>query len=228
MTFSITAPAPHPRGYYEIPDENGEIVRYPRVSRILSTLAKHGLGRWRESLIREGRDPDAEVRDAANRGTAIHALTEAIDLGARAECPPDLLPFIAAYRDWKAEHVRTVEATERLVVHRRFMYAGTLDKLVVLTDGRRVILDLKTGRSLGAEARLQTMAYWEALEDEGDDGIDGRVLLHLPWSNPGVVRMVDLDDVDRDHRAWRSCLRLYRFQHAHRNDWRVGRDGSAV
>lgn len=228
MTFTILAPAPHPRGWYELPDEHGEIVRYPRVTSILSVLAKHGLGRWREKLIREGRDPDAEVREAADRGSAIHALTEALDIGARADCPPGLLPFLAAYREWKSEYVQAVETTEQLVVHRTHRYAGRLDRIYRLRDGRRVIGDLKTGRSVGAESRLQLMAYQEALAAEGDEGIDGRLIVHLPWSNPGVVRTVELDDDERDRRVWRSALRLWKWQHAHRNDWRVGRDGSVT
>lgn len=220
MTFIITAPSPHPRGYYEI-----DGIRYPRVTSILSVLSKPGLGRWREALIREGRDPDAEAREAADRGTAIHALTEALDLGAQADCPSDLLPFIRAYRDWKGEHVAAVEMTERLVVHRRFGYAGKLDKVVRLYDGRRAIVDLKTGRSLAPETRLQLSAYVDALEDEGDAAFDVRLALHLPSSNPGCIIAVEFDGDERDRRAWRSALRLYRWQKRHGNDWRIGRDG---
>jgi hypothetical protein len=225
MTFTITAPSPHPRGYYEIADADGVLVRYPRVTSIVSVLAKHGLGRWREKLIREGRDPDAEAREAADRGTAIHALTEAIDLGANADCPPDLLPFIAAYREWKAENVASVEMTERLVVHRRFGYAGKLDKALVLRDGRRAIVDLKTGRSLAPETRLQISAYADALDDEGVEPFDVRLALHLPWSNPGCIVAVEFDSDERDRRAWRSALRLWKWQHTHRDFWRQTRDG---
>jgi RecB family exonuclease len=225
MTFTILAPSPHPRGWYEIPNQDGEIVRYPRVTSILGVLSRPGLGRWREKLIREGRDPDAEARDAADRGTTIHALTEAIDLGASADCPSDLLPFIAAYRDWKAEYVQSVEATERLVVHRAYRYAGKLDKLVRLTDGRRAIVDLKTGRSLAPETALQLTAYDEALIDEGIEPCDVRLALHLPWTNPGVLTVKEYDEDERDRRVWRSVLRAWKWQHAHRNDWRVGRDG---
>lgn len=228
MTFTVLVPSPHPRGYYEIPDADGALVRYPRVTSILSALSKPGLGRWREKLIREGRDPDAEAKEAADRGTAIHALTEAIDLGANADCPPDLLPFIRAYREWKAEHVARVEATERLVVHRFHGYAGKLDRIYVLRDDRRVIGDLKTGRSVGAEVRLQLAAYNDALAAEGDDAIDGRIVIHLPWSNPGVVRMVELDGDERDRRAWRSVLRLWKWQHRHRDLWRQTRDGGTA
>lgn len=225
MTFQITAPSLHPRGYYEIPDADGVIVRYPRVTAILSVLSKPGLGKWREKLIREGRDPDAEAQEAADRGTAIHALTEAVDLGAAAECPSDLLPFVCAYRDWKAEHVAAVEMTERLVVHRRFGYAGKLDKVVRLRDGRRAIVDLKTGRSLAAETRLQLSAYADALEDEGVTPFDVRLALHLPWSNPGQLVAVAFDDDERDRRVWRSALRLWKWQHTHRDFWRQTRDG---
>lgn len=225
MTFTITAPAPHPRGWYELPNENGEIVRYPRVTSILSVLSKPGLGKWREKLIREGRDPDAEAREAANRGTAIHALTEAIDLGARADCPPDLLPFITAYRAWKAEHVAAVEMVERLVVHRRFRYAGKLDKLVRLTDGRRALVDLKTGRSLADVTALQLAAYTDALEDEGIEPCDVRLALHLPWSNPGVLVVKEFENDERDRRVWRSVLRTWKWQRTNHDLWRRTRDG---
>lgn len=227
MTFRITAPQPHPRGYYELPDADGVIVRYPRVTSILGALSKPGLGRWREALIREGRDPDAEAREAADRGTAIHALTEAVDLGATADCPPDFAPFIRAYREWKAENVAAVEMTERLAVHRRFGYAGKLDKALRLRDGRRAIVDLKTGRSLAAETRLQLSAYADALEDEGIEPFDVRLAIHLPWSNPGHLAVLEFDDDDRDRRVWRSVLRLWKWQHVHRDLWRQTRDGGS-
>jgi hypothetical protein len=112
---------------------------------------------------------------------------------------------------------------EQVVYHERHRYAGTLDRLYLLRDGRRVIADFKTGSSVDGAYRLQQMAYQEAVEAMGQGPVDGRLILHLPRVRPGQLTVIDYDDEQRDRRAWRACLRLWRWNHRHQNDWKVNR-----
>lgn len=218
MTFLVSVPKPHPRGWYDV-----DGVRYPRVSRIIGLIAKPGIGAWREKLIREGRDPDAEAKAAADRGTAVHQITEAIDRGQLAQCADDLLPFVRAYMDWKADHVASVEMVERIVYHARYGYAGTLDRVYVLRDGRRVLGDLKTGRSVDAIYRLQQIAYVEALEEMGEGPIDGRLIVHLPWDRLGTLAAFEYDNEAADRRAWRRVLGAWKWRQQVKNEWKATR-----
>lgn len=208
----------------EVAPRNGRYVidgqSYPRVSTILGHISKPGLSGWREKLIREGRDPDAEAKEAADRGTAVHAITEAIDRGYLTECPPELLPFVTAYTEWKAVHVVWVEMIERTVVHKSHGYAGTLDRVYVLRDGRHVIGDLKTGRSIDATVRLQLIAYMEAIEAMGLGPIDGRLVVHLPWDRLGTLNAFEYDNEARDRRWWRQTLGSWKRYREVAEEWK--------
>jgi len=81
-------------------------------------------------------------------GTALHLATEHHDLGT-GHRPPD--PWGAHVDAWAAalvDHGITVlpEWVESVVVNTAVGCAGTLDRLVMLPDGRVVVLDIKTGK----------------------------------------------------------------------------------
>jgi len=88
---------------------------------------------------------DASQSDsAANKGTAVHALTEQVDQGVDIDTMPELVRGdLLAYRAAMAGI--TVLETERFVVVDEVEAAGTFDRLVRLPDGRMVIADVKTG-----------------------------------------------------------------------------------
>jgi RecB family exonuclease len=209
--FTITAPEPLPRQGRYVDPETGET--HARVSTIIGTLAKPGIGIWRERLIREGRDPDAVGREAANRGTAIHRLTELADLAEPLICPPEYQPFLDAWCAWRDAHVAHVLMVEETVLGRRrgLLYGGTIDRLLTLTDGRTALVDLKTGKNLDPTIRLQQVAYSDALDEAGVE-VDVRLIAHLPSDRPGELTIITLDDDAGDRAAWRHLLALYYWQ----------------
>jgi hypothetical protein len=216
MTFTVTAPDPLPRhGRYEIDGE-----RYARVSTVLGVLAKPGLEAWKRKVGYE--EAERISKAAADLGTRIHAVCEQWDIGLMADAvtAADLQDHLSAYLQWKAANVAEVVMVEETVVHKRHRYAGTLDRLVRLTDGRLMIFDLKTGKTVDGVYRLQQSAYEVALEANGVD-IDGRMVLHLPASNPGAIRAIEYDDDATDRATWLALLRVWRWTVAHSSDWRT-------
>jgi hypothetical protein len=218
--FHVTVPQPRPRHGRYLDEATGE--RYARVSTILGTIAKPGIGMWRERLIRNGDDPDAITREAADRGTAVHQLLQNVDERRMTICPPDLRPFLTAYLDWTSRTVKRFLMIEETVISRRLQYAGTLDRLAVLHDGRRVIVDLKTGRSVDAIYRLQQIAYALALEENGVD-VDGRMIVHLPWDRSGTLTAWEYDETARDRQAWVALVRLYHWHRQTAGEWKATR-----
>jgi hypothetical protein len=217
MTFSITATSASPRhGHYEIDGE-----KYVRVSTVLGIIAKPGLEAWRQKVGAE--EANRISNEAAEHGTALHKILEDIDLGFPIPEPSMDDATIEAYLMWKREHVRRVLMVEQRVHHERLRFAGTLDRLYELHDGRRLIYDVKTGRSVDGIYRLQGAAYWDALEAMGEDGIDGRGILHLPRALPGTLRAWEYDDDERDRKCWRAVLRLYRWHQRRGDEWRSTR-----
>lgn len=100
----------------------------------------------------------------ANLGTALHTMTEHIDAGRDFAIPDAHRADLDAYR--AATSALTVDPAhiERIVTLDRYGIAGTFDRLVTLPDGRLVVADLKTGRSLAgmAEYAIQLALYANA------------------------------------------------------------------
>lgn len=115
----------------------------------------------REAIVAALKQSPYTDRDqAANRGTEVHALAEKLIHGEEVDVPEELAGHIDSYvrflDKWQPKPV-LVEAT---VASRKWKYAGTLDVVYDLPDGRRVIADVKTSRSgIFGETALQISAY---------------------------------------------------------------------
>ena len=90
------------------------------------------------------------------------------------------------YMDFIEEHVEEMVERERTVFNVTDGYAGTLDMIVRLTDGRLMVGDIKTGNRIYPEVALQLAAYARAeYMVKGDasvkfpHGIDGAFVLQL-------------------------------------------------
>ena len=87
---------------------------------------------------------------AADIGTALHLATEHHDLGTGHRPPDPWGGHVDAWAGALAAHGIEIlpDWIERTVIHPEFGCAGTLDRLVRLPDGRTVVLDVKTGKSV--------------------------------------------------------------------------------
>lgn len=217
MTTFIGAPQSPRHGQYVIDGQ-----KYPRVSTILGVISKPGLEAWRQRI---GVDEANRIsQDAADFGTRFHAACEAIDRDwhgyDRTRVDADLRALVQAYCAWATDTVSEVYAIEQVLHHARHRFAGTVDRVFRLRDNRLVIADFKTGRTVDGIYRLQLMAYQEAWESMNYGSINGRVVLHLPRERNGHLAVIEYDDEERDRKAWRSCLRLWRWWQRHQHDYR--------
>jgi len=113
-----------------------------------------------------------DARDtAAVRGTAVHQLAQRLAAGEEIDVPEELVGHVDAYlrftEEWRPREI-LVEAP---IFSRQFRYAGTLDLVADLADGRRWLLDWKTaGSGVFPDNALQLAAYRYAdfyLDPEG-------------------------------------------------------------
>lgn len=197
---------------YRLQQDDGAPVDYPRVTSVLGLL---------RADLRE--IPADVLARAAARGTAVHRAIWLLEGGgdgsglAWGTLHPELRPYVAAYQDAQAAlRFRVVEA-ERLVVSRRYGYAGRMD-LVAKWQGTFGILDIKTGINHPAH-QLQVSAYREAwAEETGSRRQLRRWILYLRQS--GAYRLVDCDEGSThaaDFAVFAACVRVYRWlqeQHA--------------
>lgn len=106
--------------------------------------------------------------------------------------------------------------TEAAVWSEDYAYAGTLDGVVEI-DGRTLLVDWKTSRSVYGEMALQMSGYRYATHVEVDGvtdtmlPVDGAAILHIPKEGPAalVELRVDLEDFE----AFLAYRQIFRWKH---------------
>ena len=190
-----------------------------RVSTILACAPKDGLvSWWRKVGFSEA---DRVSKTSTDLGTRVHAACEAIDLGLPYEMDPEVDPHVEAWRRFKDEYVDTVEAIEYFVCSLTHQYGGTVDRRLRLKDGRRVIGDIKTSKTLNATYGIQLIAYEEAEVEMGLERCDGRMVINLPSNNPGKYGVKWYEDPD-DWIAFRALNFTFRYFRDREDDWKRG------
>lgn len=156
--------------------------------------------------------PFRERDTAASRGTEVHALAERLVRGETVEPPEEIRGHVEACArfldDWRV----TPLAIEAPVGNRTWNYAGTVDLVAQLPDGRHLICDYKTSRSgIWGETGLQLAAYANAefyLDQDGAEqpmanlGITGGLAVHLRADG------YDAHDIRVDDAAFRNFLHV--------------------
>jgi hypothetical protein len=165
--------------YYAIDGKN-----YPSVTSILNVLNKPQLVNWAVRLTRDSLKQELfalqrsdSLQDlnidsllaksalehnrvknvAAGHGIDIHSRIAAY-LDNEGNMAYDQDPVIKAFRTWQDEAQFLPIASEKLVISREHEYAGTAD-LIGTLGGRLALLDIKTGRGVYPEYKLQLAAY---------------------------------------------------------------------
>ena len=224
--FSLLAEAPKDRwGRYKISDPaSGKERGYTRVTTIAKVLDdSSSLADWKTRMAITGIVQRADLlaqastslddrsklnkiaNDAieaagaysrANLGTALHSITQQLDLGMKpqilAGLQSDIETYVASIAAW--DFGMKKEWIEVLLINDEFEYAGTADRIVTTRDGKICIFDLKTGTDLSysfGSIAVQLSMYanadwiydWKTGErtalPEGLDMKEG-IICHLP------------------------------------------------
>ena len=169
-------------------------VKVPSVSEILSPL----------NADRYGDINPAVLRAAAEKGTAVHEMCEAIDYGIftsemEDEMPPELEGYVNAYFQFLFDHDVYWEMVEQIVACYRGVegeppiYAGTIDRFGIV-DGKAAVLDIKTYASMTTEAQMtascQTALYRDAIFHSDASVSVGR----MSGKSPFTITGADIDD----------------------------------
>lgn len=235
-------------------DDGGGLIPWKATATMVGALRRPGLhARW-QALVSNAPDPwyaspesKAECKklveecataggstDRADLGTALHSLTELVDLGqpltgVAPELQRDLDVYTSTIRS--AGIVYDLDLVEAIVINDTMQYSGTADRLAAtLPDGRRVVADLKTGTSLDYSWQaiaIQLAAYARAehryvQHDQGGERLpmpeldpDVGLVIHLPAGEARCeLHLVDLaagwEALERSiwTREWRKAKTL--------------------
>ncbi len=138
--------------------------------------------------------PNASKNAAALRGTKLHNAAEELIASGTVDVEPDQVPLVESYARWLDRWDVQVEFVESAVYSVTHGYAGTLDLIATLCDGRRWLLDLKTSKGVFGDMALQLAAYRHAefLHDDDTEGAD----IAMPQVDAVGIAHVRADDTD--------------------------------
>jgi hypothetical protein len=131
----------------------------------------------------------------------------------------DAVPFVAAYRRFKAEVNPTFKSLEQYTCNLSLGYGGTFDFLAVM-DGKLTLGDTKTGKGVYEETRLQLagLGMAEFIGRPNDPKryrmpkVEQYVVLHVrpeAYAKGYQLYRVNVNEADRE--AFRGALSIYRW-----------------
>lgn len=194
------------------------------VTTILGVINKPALIQWAAKMaahhIRDNFDGDLtdelieaainahrkKKTEAADKGTDIHALAEEwIKTGKL----PDPVPApLQKFIDWATENKVEFVASEIRCYSAKDWYAGTAD-FICKINGKRYVGDLKTSSGIyGREYFFQVAAYRNALEEMGEEPIEGTIIVRC--GKKGDFEVVESHEYLNDLAGFKAALALYR------------------
>jgi len=255
-----TGEAPKDRwGRYLITTRSGKQTSFPRVTTIAKCLDDEGaLTAWKGRMTATGlvqrndllvaASAALEDRNAldrivqqaieaagasskANIGTALHSLTQALDLGQKPAILPGLQTDVDAYLKGITQHGVIIDPrfVEVLLVNEKYEYAGTADRIARFnTRKKKQVFDLKTGSidyamnaiavQMAMYANAEYIYNWQTQEHIPMPDIDKTrgVILHLP-AGKGELALYEVDlvagweaaQMAMEVRAWRKRKDLH-------------------
>jgi len=132
-------------------------------------------------LLEEARkEADRKKDEAGDIGTAIHEFADDHAKGKVPDMPENenVLEGVNNFMEWVNKYKVKFLWTERVVYSIELGFVGTADMGIEI-DGKKYLLDIKTGNGVYSEVKLQTAAYTMALMEETGDDYVGRYVLRI-------------------------------------------------
>lgn len=150
-------------------------------------------------------------------GHALHADAHAFDDDDLVwdSVDPRVQPYLTAWAIFRENSKVKPTTRERLVYHSTLGYAGTLDGIFELPNGRRVLIDLKTGDPRDSGCQYQTAAYLAAFVGDRDVRVDERWAVQLTPERTIPYRITPYTDW-QDFGKFQAFITTYHCQAARR------------
>jgi len=207
-------------------DKSGPLIAWAKG--VTADAALGNLDRLSEMVRADGLAPTkswltahatAESDKAKDLGTRVHILAEQISRGAAPDMDEFEAPFVEAYRRYLTDFEPMVKSLEQFTCNLELGYGGTFDFLAML-DGKMTLGDIKTGKGIYPEARLQ-LAALGAAEFIGRPHdpkryrmpkVEQYVILHVrPEAYARGYQLYRINVNDADLAAFCGALDIYRW-----------------
>jgi hypothetical protein len=149
------------------------------------------------------------LRQAQEKGTQVHEYIQAVNNGREYELDQEYSSYGKAYYDWFQEHDVEPVIEEKKLVNFQHGYAGRLDFYGKL-DGRFVLLDFKTSKSVRWTYGLQLAAYRKCLEDMGHK-VDAMYVVHVNPKKRSNIK-AELHEFTTPFQVYADMLKVCRYK----------------
>ena len=188
--------------------------RVPGVTTILGILDKPALKYWANKIGLLGIEVNKYVDELADIGTLTHYRVECEFAGRQA----DLSDYSAnqinlsdnsmlSFYDWQKAHKIEPISNELQLVSEEYGYGGTCD-IYCLLDGKKTLIDLKTGKAIYDDHLLQVSAYRFLLIENGYEVEETRIL-NIPRAENEEFMERKLADPDAYFEIFIYCKKIY-------------------
>ena len=193
--------------------ENGLFI--PSVTTVLDAYPKGAAYfQWIKSV---GEDADEIRDDAGRRGSRVHALTERYDAGDEIRLVDDFgninmklneWAMLERYVEFRNKYPFEISMTEQTIISESLGVAGTLDRVITLPSGEKMLFDIKTSykemlRSIGVEVDSVAILWLNA--KTRTDGKDGKIQ-GIGW------QLVTKTDTKKDWKLFQATQELWRAE----------------
>ncbi len=187
----------------------------PGVTTILGVINKPALLYWANQEGLKGIDTARQTDGLAQVGTLAHSLIQEhltgspVDFGSYTPEQRSLADnAVNAYHAWEKGRTVETEKAEVPMVSEALMYGGTPDWFGKL-DGRWVLLDFKTSRTIYDDHVFQLSAYWNLLVEQDFQVDEARILRVGRKPEEGFEeRTVSAESLPMYFEVFKAALRL--------------------
>jgi len=168
------------------------------------------------NILKEARLAHRKKKEGAGqRGKDVHLEVELLikgSLGASGGIlevgPKHENPQIQQFIDWAVDNKVKFLVSEKRVYSETYWVAGTLDFLCEI-NGKKYVGDIKTSSAIyGREYFAQCAGYRMMLEEMGETGFTGSLIIRL--GKNGESEVVFSEDYQNDKKLFLACLEVYR------------------
>ncbi len=149
---------------------------------------------------------------AAARGTSVHALCAGIARGnwiPEAMIDENLVGYVNSFRKWSEAQVDKFITIEKRFTEPDMLYSGQLDFVVLGTDGKLYLVDLKTTAKPSKTHPVQMAAYDRLLKRHGIV-VEAALLVYL--TNDGEFPDIHrIDDMTKEFSVFSSALECWNY-----------------
>ncbi len=193
----------------------------PGITTILNLRAKGALVPWANKLGLQGIDVNSYVDDLAQIGILAHAMVtdklneKTTDTSDYSQNQIDLAEnSTLSFWSWEKEHhIEEIFFVERPLVSEAHRFGGTLD-IYAKINGRREIVDLKTGKGGVYPEHIWQVATLKVLLEENGFTVDGTRIVNIPRAETEAFVEKTVSDKENEigWEIFKSLLRIYQLE----------------